>query len=234
MTPAAEPSIAEIEARLQAVIAKRGWLLPHHGLLAVALPDLLAGYDAAYTALALTPHYLDERTKEFIWLAILTAVEEAIAVHHVTKFQKAGGSDAEAELAIRLGGFLGVSGATRFGGEHWAKYFAAYDRSGAYRRALKAICSDIPVPAKWIELAMASTAACKRDWWTLAEHIKGAYAAGIPENELAEGISYMMFPGSIPNFVDACEVWRDMIRRGEVQASAGYRAWANIEGPKRT
>jgi hypothetical protein len=44
---------AALEARLAAVKAKRGYLLPHHGLLALAFPRLLEGYDAAYTAMAL-------------------------------------------------------------------------------------------------------------------------------------------------------------------------------------
>ena len=40
--------------RLERARAKRGYLLPHHGLLAVAAPRLLEAYDAAYTALKRT------------------------------------------------------------------------------------------------------------------------------------------------------------------------------------
>ena len=49
---------SEAEQRLKAVRAKRGYLLPHHGLLAVAAPDLLDAYDATYTALTLRPKRL--------------------------------------------------------------------------------------------------------------------------------------------------------------------------------
>lgn len=49
------PSVEEVGRRLDEVRAKRGYLLPHHGLLAIAAPRLLAGYDAAYTALTLEP-----------------------------------------------------------------------------------------------------------------------------------------------------------------------------------
>jgi len=223
---------AEIEARLQAVIAKRGFLLPHHGLMAVALPDLLAGYDAAYTALALTPHHLDERAKEFVWLAILTAVEEVVTTHHVTKFQKAGGTDAEVELAVRLGGFRDLGKRIAFAAENWGKHLSGYDRTTAYRRALAALVADLPVPSGWIEMAMAAASACRQDWWALEEHIRGAYREGVPEDHLAEAIAFTMFPGSVPNFVDACGVWREMVRRGEVPASARYRAWAELSGPR--
>ncbi|WP_372621738.1 carboxymuconolactone decarboxylase family protein [Falsiroseomonas sp.] len=221
-----------IEARLAAVIAKRGYLLPHHGLMAVAMPDLLAGYDAAYTALTLTPRHLDDRTKEFVWLAILTAVEEVVTTHHVTKFQQAGGTDAEIELAVRLGGFREVGRRIAFAAEHWARHMPGYERAGAYRRALAALTSDLPVAAGWIEMAMAAASACRQEWWALGEHISGAYAAGVPEDHLAEALSLTMFPGSVPNFVDACRVWREMVRDGAVPASARYRRWAELSGPR--
>ena len=220
-----------LEARLSAVITKRGYLLPHHGLLAVALPDLLAGYDAAYTALALTPHHLDERTKEFVWLVILTAVEETVTTHHVVKFHKAGGTDAEIELAVRLGGFRDIGRRIGFAAEHWGRHMQGYARRDAYRRALAALVSDITAPPGWIEMAMAAGAACRRDWWALEEHIRGAYATAVDEDALAEALSFMMFPGSVPNFVDACGVWRDLVRAGEVPASARYRRWAQLAAP---
>jgi hypothetical protein len=43
----------DIAQRLAELKAKRGYLLAHHGLLAVAAPRLLAAYDALYTELAL-------------------------------------------------------------------------------------------------------------------------------------------------------------------------------------
>ena len=81
-------------SRLEAVKAKRGYLRPHHGLLAVAAPELLAGYDAAYTALTLQTRHLSEHDKAFIWLVVLTATEKGLATHHIQKFRDAGGSEA--------------------------------------------------------------------------------------------------------------------------------------------
>ncbi len=80
----------DIGARLQALKAKRGYLLPHHGLMAVTSEKLLAAYDAAYTALALDMRVLNVHDREFVWLAILIATDEALATHHIPKFQKAG------------------------------------------------------------------------------------------------------------------------------------------------
>ncbi|MDB5380361.1 MAG: hypothetical protein JWR00_4807 [Rubritepida sp.] len=219
------PSAAEVKRRLAEVRAKRGYLLPHHGMLAIAAPGLLAGYDAAYTALALTPRFLHERPKEFIWLAVLTACDEAIATHHIAKFRQAGGTDDEIELAVRLAAFAEGAPRFAFAAEKWARHLPAYDRATAYRSALDALQAGSVVSRGLVEVALAAVHTTRKGWWELALHIKGAYAEGVPEMELAEGISYAMFPGSIPNFVDACGVWQGLIARGEVPASEAFRLW---------
>ena len=65
----------EVKTRLNAVRDKRGYLMSHHGLLALTAPDLLEGYDACYTALTLVKRHLSEREKEFVWLGILATKE---------------------------------------------------------------------------------------------------------------------------------------------------------------
>jgi len=219
------PDAAEVERRLSEVRSKRGYLLPHHGLLAIAAPGLLAGYDAAYTALALTPRLMHERPKEFVWLAVLTACEEAIATHHIAKFRNAGGTDGEIELAIRLAAFAEGAPRFAFASEKWGHHLPAYDRTRAYRAALEALQAGSGVPRGLVEVAMAAVHITRKGWWELALHIRGAYDEGVPELELAEGISYAMFPGSIPNFVDACGVWQGMVARGEVPASEAFSIW---------
>ena len=39
-----------------------------------------------------------------------------------------------------------------------------------------------------------------------------------------------MFPGGVPNFVDACDLWRELISKGEVEATPPYAAWARLTG----
>lgn len=230
--PAEDPMDAPdaVIARLEGVRAKRGYLLPHHGLLAVADPDLLDAYDAAYSALTLKPRHLDERRKEFVWLGILIAADEAIATHHIAKFRAGGGSEDEIETAIRLSGFARALPAFAFVGESWGHHLAGYETEAAYRAALTALLSDRTTDAALIEMALAAVHACLKQWDALAWHIKGAYRAGAPEAELAEAISLTMFPGSVPVFVDACAVWHKLIRDGAVDASPAFRAWGALEG----
>ena len=71
---------------------------------------------------------------------------------------------------------------------------------------------------------------CKRNWRELEWHLIGCYREGMDEFEMAEGLSYAMFPGSIPNFVDACGVWLNLIRDGRVKPGPAFKLWAETEG----
>jgi alkylhydroperoxidase/carboxymuconolactone decarboxylase family protein YurZ len=227
------PDETEVARRLAEVRAKRGYLLPHHGLLAIAAPSVLAGYDATYTALTLTPRSLHERPKEFIWIGVLVACDEAIATHHIAKFRAAGGTDEEIELAIRLAAFAEGAPRFAFAEAKWQRHLPHYNRARAYRAALAGLTAGCGVAQGWIEMTCAAIHTARKGWWELAEHIRGAYACGVPEVELAEALSYAMFPGSIPNFVDACGVWQGLIARGEVAASPAFALWGAAAADQR-
>jgi alkylhydroperoxidase/carboxymuconolactone decarboxylase family protein YurZ len=228
--PNSQSSVAEAVARLAAVRAKRGYLLPHHGLLAVAAPDLLAGYDATYTALTLAPRYMSQHDKEFVWLAVLVATQEAIATHHIAKFRDAGGTDRTAELAFGLSGFAAGAPDYAFVADHWREHLPGFNRERAYRDSLSRLTAGAPISPALVEMTLAAVHTCRKAWTELAWHIQGAYAVGADEFQLAEALSYAMFPGSIPNFVEACRVWLELIRSGSVAASPPFRAWADVEG----
>lgn len=79
-------------------------------------------------------------------------------------------------------------------------------------------------------MALAAVHAASGDFDLLGKAILMAYDHGIPELELAEALSLMMFPGSIPYFVEAARVWLDLIRAGKVSPSPDFAAWARLEG----
>ncbi len=219
---------AEIEARLQAVRAKRGYLLPHHGLLAITSPAMLEAYDHAYTELALAQRVLSAHDREFVWLAILIATDEALATHHIAKFQGAGGGDAEVEVAIRLTAWSLGARAYAFVHEHWRSHLQGLDVPSCYASALAANAAGVPL--RIAIPAVAAVHACRGDWFLLEQAILAAYANAVPEMELAEAISLVMFPGSVPRFVEAAGVWLRIIREGRVTPSASFAAWAALEG----
>ncbi|MCS6932752.1 MAG: carboxymuconolactone decarboxylase family protein [Acetobacteraceae bacterium] len=218
-----------IAARLAAVKAKRGYLLPHHGLLAVLSEPLLEAYDAAYTRLALDPKVLGAREREFVWLAVLIATDEAAATHHIPKFLDGGGTREEVAAALRLSAWaVGAGAAYRFVAEWWTPHLPGLDVWARYRADLARVAP--PVALRLAVPAAAAVHAARRDHAALAEAIRFAYAEGVPEPELAEALSIMMFPGSVPHFVEAARVWLRLIRDGEVAPSPAFAAWARLGG----
>jgi len=47
---------------------------------------------------------------------------------------------------------------------------------------------------------------------------------------LAESLAIAMFPGSVPNYVEAAGVWRELIVAGDIDASEAFRTWAEMSG----
>ncbi len=218
----------DLAARLRQLRDKRGYLLPHHGLMAISAPRLLDAYDATYTALALEPRVLSRHDHEFVWLATLIATDEALATHHIAKFRTAGGEAKEIEVILALTALaLGV-GAYRFVDRHWLPHLPGLDPESAFVAAFRSAATGVPV--RLAHLAAAAVHTCKAAWDALEWQICAAYADGVPEAELAESLSLTMFPGSVPHFVEAARVWRELIVAGKVSASADFRAWAAMAG----
>lgn len=217
-----------LETDLAALKAKRGYLLPHHGLLAITAPNLLAGYDAAYTALALDDRVLSHHDREFVWLAILIATDEEIATHHIEKFQKAGGTAQELGAILRVTATVCGFRAYRFTQAHWAEHLPELDIIAEWRGAVAA--AGTGAEARLVHMAACAVQVCRGEWDGLRWQLRDAYAAGIDESELAEALSLTMFPASVPYFVTTAKIWREMIRNGELAAQEPFRSWAHFAG----
>jgi alkylhydroperoxidase/carboxymuconolactone decarboxylase family protein YurZ len=220
--------------RLKAVREKRGYLMPHHGLLALTAPALLEGYDACYTALTLGKRHLSERDKEFIWLGILAVKEEFLATQHVGNFLKAGGNDKHVIMAVRMAAFAQGASAFEFAESYWSSHVPKMNGRGQYLHGLHALVDDASVQETTLHLAMAAIHTSIGNWAQLKWHISATYDLGVAETELAEALSYSMFTGSIPHFIEGCAVWHEMIKAGEVDATKPFQDWAAVDqsGPK--
>ena len=218
----------ELELRLQAVKAKRGYLLPHHGLMALTSQRLLDAYDGAYTALALDQRVLSVHDREFVWLAILIATDERAATHHIPKFLGAGGTVAGAEDALRVTAWASGAPGYLFVGEWWTPHLPGFDLSRAYAAAFRAVTAGADL--RLAVMAAAAVHAARGDFALLRQAIPLAYALEVPELDLAEALSLVMFPGSVPYFVEAAGIWLDLIREGAVRPSPAFAAWARLQG----
>ncbi len=213
---------------LETLRQKRGFLLPHHGLMALAMPDVLGAYDTLYSRLAYSPRALSERDHEFVWLAILAARDEALATHHVARFVAAGGrrGDIEGLLAI-VATAIGCS-AWQFADRAWSAHVRGLDSAAAYLEAFRRSAGTVALPLA--HLAGVATHVCRGNWEGLRWQLHGAYADGSDESGIAHALALTMFPGSVPNFAQAARVWRELILAGEVDAGDDYRAWAEYPG----
>jgi alkylhydroperoxidase/carboxymuconolactone decarboxylase family protein YurZ len=217
-----------LSERLRAIRAKRGYLLPHHGLMAVAAPDLLQAYDETYTALTLTERVLSRHDHESVWLAILIATDEALATHHIPKFRDAGGSDEEFDCILSLTAFVLGYSAYRFIDRHWHTHLPGIDVAASYRSAFDAAAQGLD--ARIAQLCAIAIHTCKAAWDGLEWQLCDAYAQRVPETEIAEALSLTMFPGSVPYFVEAAAIWRKLIVADRVPASDAFRDWAQLSG----
>lgn len=213
---------------LREVRDKRGYLLPHHGLMAISMPRVLEAYDALYTELTLTDRVLSKHEHEIVWMAILIACEEALGTHHIRRYFDAGGSNDELAAISALTAFVAGGNAHRFVDEHWRPHLGEMSAQGAYLKSFAGLAS--PVSLEVAHLSAAAICTCRGAWPLLRWHIEALYAVGGREHGLAEALSLTMFPGGVPNFVEAAEVWRSLIAAGDLNAAPEFAAWADMAG----
>lgn len=232
MTPLPTPE--ELRDRLASMAAERGFLLPHHGALAAAAPDLHAAYQAMYSALTLTDRHLSQFEREFIWLCILVATREPVGTHHVDLFQRAGGTEDQLRAALRLTGYAGASGTFGFIEEHCQEHFPGIAAQDDYLAGIDVLNAGA-VPPILAHMGMAAVQMALRNPRGIAAHIVAIYAApgfeaDLREERLVEAFSLAIWPGGVNRFVDATRIWHDMVRAETVIPSPRFKARAALPG----
>lgn len=228
------PTPDALQARLAELIGERGFLLPHHGALAAAAPDLHDAYRVMYRALTLTDRHLSAFEREFVWLCILVASEEGVGTHHVDLFRTSGGTIDQASLAFQLAGYASASKAFGFLERNWTGSLPGLDPRVGFQSGLDRLVGD-RVSAETAILAVTAVHTILRQPWGLRAglgmlyHLPGAVDDG-REARMVEALSLVMWPGGVNRFVDATFAWFEMIRAGEVAPSPLFRAWAETPG----
>ncbi|MEM8984762.1 MAG: hypothetical protein AAGC71_17265 [Pseudomonadota bacterium] len=220
-----ENSLAD---QLAEIRRKRGYLLPHHGLMKVAMPEVLESYDALYSRLTLSQRTLSKHEHEFVWMAVLIAMHEALGTHHIPRYLDNGGTIEELDRILAITALAKGSDCHEFVAAHWQEHLPDYNGERSYIGAFDAAAA--PVSLALAHTAGAAVHLCTGRWESFAWHIRAAYANNANEDGLAEALSLAMFPGSVPNFVEAAEVWREQITAGAVNASEAYTTWATLTG----
>lgn len=218
----------EVKRRLENFRARRGYLMPHQGAMAAALPDLQDAYGPFYRTLTIDIHHLTEFEREFLWLVLLVTAEEHLGTHHVSQFYETGGSPQQADAAFRLVAWSGSTTTYKFLSSHWQKYFPEVDAGQAYLDGSAALMSGFDtVPLELARLSLLSAHAARGDYWGLAQEIKACYSAQASEGKMAEALSLVLWPCGINRYIEACGVWLDLMRSGAVIPSPSFQAWAD-------
>jgi 4-carboxymuconolactone decarboxylase len=118
-------SASEAEVLLREIAEKRGYTLDMHRILAEADPGFLRSYEDLLDAAYIKSRSLDRRTKELIYIGVLTAVSaprQQVVAHMEAAI--AAGADAKEILEV-LEQVLPPAGVPRFieGLEAWAGIF---------------------------------------------------------------------------------------------------------------
>lgn len=221
-------TIDNFQQQLEQIQSKRGYLLPHHGLMALTSPDLLQDYDRLYQRITLTQGFLSRHQHESVWIAILSVLDERFGTHHVHKFQQAGGTTAQMNSILTLAAMARGHGAFAFARDHWQTQAPDLDATAAYLQAFDDIGSDLDPALPHLIGIAAQTCLRKSD--ALSSHIQAAYEREVDERAIAEAMLMTMLPGSVPNLVAAAGVWRGLVVDGQVNSSADIRSWANMSG----
>lgn len=220
----------DIRRALEAIRAARGFVLPHHGAMAAALPELHQSYEAMYRALTLEQRHLAPLEKEVTWLAILAACEEPVGTHHLHKFRLAGGDDALAAAVFRLVGW--AAGAPRYAcfAAHWQGQFPALPAAAEYLRGCDALLAGTPLSPALARLALIGVHTACEEMWGLGVALESAYALEVDEKRMAEAMSLAIWPRGVNRFVKATAAWLDLLRSGRVTPSPAFQAWAEVAG----
>lgn len=222
------PSPEALRARLEALAASRGFLLPHHGALAAGAGDLHAAYLAMYQALTVAPRELSPLERECVWLALLVAAEEGIGTHHIELFRATGGSDDMAEALIVLAGAAPAWDACAFAEASWSAQLPAFAPAAAWARTVAALRG--PVDPALADLCLLTVQAARESRGGIAEQLRRLYAHGVDEARIVEALSYVMWPKGVNAFVAACDVWHGLMVAGEVEPSATFAVWRDMPG----
>ena len=232
-TPTPLPDPEFVRERLAQVRKNRGYLLPNQGLMAAAMPDFQDAAAVFYKAVTLTDRHLTPAEREFLWLAILVPAEEHGGTHQVHLFRETGGTDAQAEICWRLVGFARGAGSYAFLADHWQPYFPGVPAIESYQRAALPLIADCPeVDEGLARLALIAVQTARSDLWALGAEIEAGYRANVPEGKMAEAMSLVVWPCGMNRLIEGAGVWLDLIQSGRVDASPGFRAWA--EQPDQT
>lgn len=190
---------------LEAMYAKRGYLLSYHRLLAASSPRMLKSYDELYTSMTLDQRDLTLAEREIVWIALIAATREQYARFHFDRGRKAGLDDDAIADSVALAAACEAFDATEFARNEFTEWIPK-------ERALQRYLSTFDtargtLPEAIAEVAAVVCFASRRQAAGMKVHLKRAFEKGATREQLAEGLSYVLLHRGGPIMIDAAAVW---------------------------
>jgi len=195
---------------LEAMFAKRGYLLPYHRMLAASDPQLLANYDALYSRLTLDKRILTEVEKETVWIALIATTREKIAVFHFERATAAGMGNSAITDALAIAAACESFNAIQFGHTSFTPWVPESMAIKRYVRIFEAARGR--TRAATAEMAAVVCHAGLRNANGIRFHLERAFAAGAKHGQIAEALSYVLLHRGGPTMVDAVACWEKAAR----------------------
>ena len=190
---------------LDAMLAKRGYLLPYHRMLAASDPKMLAAYDSLYTRMTLDRRVLTEVEKETVWIALIATTREKIAVFHFERAEAAGMKKGAICDALAIAAGCESFNALQFGHTAFGKWAPDSMTIKNYLRIFEAARGRTHKTTA--EIAATVCHAGLRNANGMRIHLQRAFAAGATHAQMSEALSYVLLHRGGPTMVDAVACW---------------------------
>jgi len=207
---------ADVDSLLQRMRDERGYALSYHEILARTDPRLLEAYQVLYARFTLDGRHLDARRRELVWTALLTVSNEHVGSLHLERAVAAGATADELRAAIALAGVTAAWDQMAFAHQHWSALLGGSDFSSEYRRLVDAAAAELEQSET--ELILLVCAAARRSEGQYLDQLARCYAAQLPEEEMAEAVSYLLLPNGANALLWATDLWLDALASGAVAA----------------
>jgi alkylhydroperoxidase/carboxymuconolactone decarboxylase family protein YurZ len=190
---------------LDEMLAKRGYLLSYHRLLAGSDPQLLAAYDALYTRLTLDERALTLEEREIVWVALIAATREKYATFHLERGLKAGMTSESIADSMAIAAACEAFDALQFCHGAFTKWVNEEQAMTRYLALFDA--SRGRIPEAIAEVAAVVCHASRRNAAGMRVHLARAFAAGARREQMAEALSYVLLHRGGPTMIDAANCW---------------------------
>ncbi len=190
---------------LEAMLAKRGYLLSYHRMLGASDPQLLANYDALYTRLTLDQRVLTPVERETVWVALIATTREKYAFFHFDRAVAAGMGNEAIGDAVAIAAACESFDAMHFSQAAFGKWLPASAALERYLRMFDAARGQLP-PAT-AEIAAVVCHAAHRNADGMRVHLARAFEHGANREQLAEALAYVLLHRGGPTMIDAVNCW---------------------------